>query len=98
MYFLSVFLFLKFNCIQLCVIGRSGERTLGSKLIRMAEQIAENPATVNRNLTLEVKRRIRLEGAELESFRAKRRAEEHEAARKRYFCEYYCSNHYYLLS
>lgn len=65
------------------ITGRSGERTLGSKLIRMAEQIAENPATVNRNLTLEVKRRIRLEGAELESYRAKKRAEEHEAARKR---------------
>lgn len=49
----------------------------------MAEQMAENPSTVNRNLTLEVKRRIRLEGVELENYRAKKRADEREAARKR---------------
>lgn len=64
-------------------LGRSGDRTLGAKLIRMAEQMAENPNTVNRNLTLEVKRRIRLEGIELENYRAKKRADEREAARQR---------------
>uniref|UniRef100_A0A915AJI3 Cleavage and polyadenylation specificity factor subunit 2 n=2 Tax=Parascaris univalens TaxID=6257 RepID=A0A915AJI3_PARUN len=65
------------------VTGRSGDRTLGARLIHMAEQMAENPSTVNRNLTLEVKRRIRLEGVELENYRAKKRADEREAARKR---------------
>ncbi|VDM96391.1 unnamed protein product [Thelazia callipaeda] len=66
------------------VTGRSGDRTLGARLIRMAEQAAENPTgSINRNLTLEVKRRIRLEGAELESYRAKKRAEEREATRLR---------------
>ncbi|KHN82608.1 putative cleavage and polyadenylation specificity factor subunit 2 [Toxocara canis] len=65
------------------VTGRSGDRTLGAKLIRIAEQMVENPNTVNRNLTLEVKRRIRLDGIELENYRAKKRAEEREAARKR---------------
>lgn len=50
----------------------------------MAEQAAENPnGSINRNLTLEVKRRIRLEGIELENYRAKRRAEEREATRIR---------------
>lgn len=50
----------------------------------MAEQAAENPnGTINRNLTLEVKRRIRLEGVELENYRAKKRAEEREATRIR---------------
>ncbi|MCP9265235.1 Cleavage and polyadenylation specificity factor subunit 2 [Dirofilaria immitis] len=62
---------------------RSGDRTLGARLIRMAEQAAENPnGTINRNLTLEVKRRIRLEGVELENYRAKKRAEEREATRQ----------------
>lgn len=65
------------------VTGRSGDRTLGAKLIRIAEQLAENVTNVNRNLTLEVKRRIRLEGVELENYRAKKRAEEQEAARLR---------------
>ncbi|KAM3727853.1 putative cleavage and polyadenylation specificity factor subunit [Dirofilaria immitis] len=66
------------------VTGRSGDRTLGARLIRMAEQAAENPnGTINRNLTLEVKRRIRLEGVELENYRAKKRAEEREATRVR---------------
>uniref|UniRef100_A0A0R3RWQ9 Cleavage and polyadenylation specificity factor subunit 2 n=1 Tax=Elaeophora elaphi TaxID=1147741 RepID=A0A0R3RWQ9_9BILA len=66
------------------VTGRSGDRTLGARLIRMAEQAAENPnGTINRNLTLEVKRRIRLEGVELENYRAKKRAEEREATRIR---------------
>uniref|UniRef100_A0AAF5PLK9 Cleavage and polyadenylation specificity factor subunit 2 n=1 Tax=Wuchereria bancrofti TaxID=6293 RepID=A0AAF5PLK9_WUCBA len=66
------------------VTGRSGDRTLGARLIRMAEQTAENPnGTINRNLTLEVKRRIRLEGVELENYRAKKRAEEREATRIR---------------
>lgn len=65
-------------------VGRSGDRTLGARLIRMAEQAAENPnGTINRNLTLEVKRRIRLEGIELENYRAKKRAEEREATRIR---------------
>ncbi|VDK54435.1 unnamed protein product [Anisakis simplex] len=65
------------------VTGRSGDRTLGSKLIRMAEQMAEKPSAMNRILTLEVKRRIRLEGNELENYRSKKREEEREAARKR---------------
>ncbi|VDK80265.1 unnamed protein product, partial [Onchocerca ochengi] len=66
------------------VTGRSGDRTLGARLIRMAEQAAENPnGAINRNLTLEVKRRIRLEGIELENYRAKKRAEEREATRIR---------------
>lgn len=49
----------------------------------MAEQITENPAQVNRHLTLEVKRRIRLDGIELENYRATKRAEEREATRIR---------------
>lgn len=71
--------------MNLSVLGRSGERTLGARLIRMAEQAAENPdGAINRNLTLEVKRRIRLDGIELENYRAKKRAEEREATRMRY--------------
>lgn len=61
------------------VTGRSEQRTLGSKLIH----IATGGSNVNRHLTLEIKRRIRLEGAELEQYRLKRREKEQEAARIR---------------
>lgn len=50
----------------------------------MAEQSADNMSNVNRNLTLEVKRRIRLDGVELENYRARKRAEEREATRLRF--------------
>lgn len=62
------------------VTGRSEQRTLGSKLIHMAT----GGSNVNRHLTLEIKRRIRLEGAELEQYRLKRREKEQEAARIRF--------------
>ncbi|GMT37670.1 hypothetical protein PFISCL1PPCAC_28967 [Pristionchus fissidentatus] len=62
--------------------GRSGERTLGSKLIRMAERM-ERGAHMSKQLTLEIKRRIRLEGAELEDHRARRLHEHQEEARKK---------------
>ncbi|VDN24964.1 unnamed protein product [Gongylonema pulchrum] len=66
------------------ITGRSGDRTLGARLIRMAEQSAENPnGSINRNLTIEVKRRIRLDGAELKNYRAMKLAEEREATRIR---------------
>lgn len=59
--------------------GRSGERTLGSNLIRMSEREGGGVKT----LKLEIKRRIRLEGAELEEHRARRLAEHQEEARKK---------------
>ncbi|KAF8385948.1 cpsf-2 [Pristionchus pacificus] len=59
--------------------GRSGERTLGSKLIRMAQGQQRGKSS----LVLEIKRRIRLEGAELEEHRARRLHEHQEEARKK---------------
>ncbi|GMR31083.1 hypothetical protein PMAYCL1PPCAC_01278 [Pristionchus mayeri] len=61
------------------ITGRSGERTLGSKLIRMAERQDRGI----RQLTLEIKRRIRLEGVELEEHRARKLHEHQEEARKK---------------
>ncbi|KAL3098020.1 hypothetical protein niasHT_027565 [Heterodera trifolii] len=64
------------------VSGRSGDRTLASKLIRIAESREKKRAT-NNMVTLEVKRRIKLEGAELEAYLMKKREKEQEAARIR---------------
>ncbi|GMT08469.1 hypothetical protein PENTCL1PPCAC_30643, partial [Pristionchus entomophagus] len=59
--------------------GRSGERTLGSKLIRMAR----GGGILSKQITLEIKRRMRLEGLELEEYRARRLHEHQEEARKK---------------
>ena len=65
------------------IIGRSGERTLGSKLIRIADSREKKRAT-NNMVTLEVKRRVRLEGHELEQYLARKKEKEQEAARQRF--------------
>lgn len=54
-------------------------RSLASKLIRMAT----GGKDVSRHLTLEIKRRIRLEGAELDAYWQRKKEEQHEAARIR---------------
>lgn len=64
------------------ILGRSGERTLGSKLIRIADSREKKRAT-NNMITLEVKRRVRLEGYELELYLARKKEKEQEAARQR---------------
>ena len=55
-----------------------------SKLIRIAESREKKRAT-NNTVTLEVKRRVRLEGAELEQYMAKKREREQEDAKQRFF-------------
>uniref|UniRef100_A0A914GYR1 Cleavage and polyadenylation specificity factor subunit 2 n=1 Tax=Globodera rostochiensis TaxID=31243 RepID=A0A914GYR1_GLORO len=62
--------------------GRSGDRTLASKLIRIADSREKKRAT-NNMVTLGVKRRIKLEGTELEAYLTKKREKEQEAARIR---------------
>ncbi|KAI6243983.1 Cleavage and polyadenylation specificity factor subunit 2 [Aphelenchoides fujianensis] len=64
------------------VTGRSGDRTLGSKLIRMIEA-REQGRPISNSVNLGVKRRIRLEGAELEAYRARKRQEADIEARIR---------------
>uniref|UniRef100_A0A915NLU6 Cleavage and polyadenylation specificity factor subunit 2 n=2 Tax=Meloidogyne TaxID=189290 RepID=A0A915NLU6_9BILA len=64
------------------VTGRAGDRTLCSKLTRIAESREKKRAT-NNTVTLEVKRRVRLEGAELEQYMAKKREREQEDAKQR---------------
>jgi len=56
---------------------------LCSKLIRIAESREKKRAT-NNTVTLEVKRRVRLEGAELEQYMAKKREREQEDAKQRF--------------
>jgi len=63
-------------------LGRAGDRTLSAKLIRIAEYRERKKATSN-TVTLEVKRRVRLEGVELENYRARKREKEQEIARLR---------------
>ncbi|VDN38346.1 unnamed protein product, partial [Cylicostephanus goldi] len=64
------------------ITGRSSERTLCSKLIYMAECLANNSRT-NRIVALEVKKRVRLEGAELEAYKKKKAQKDKEEARRR---------------
>lgn len=64
------------------VTGRSGERTLGSKLIRIAESREKKRPTTNA-IMLEIKRRVRLDGVELEIYRNRKREKEQEEARIR---------------
>ncbi|ETN79077.1 RNA-metabolizing metallo-beta-lactamase [Necator americanus] len=64
------------------ITGRSSERTLCSKLIYMAECLATNSRT-NRIVALEVKKRVRLEGAELEAYKKKKAQKDKEEARRR---------------
>nr|CDJ83222.1 unnamed protein product [Haemonchus contortus] len=64
------------------ITGRSSERTLCSKLIYMAECLATNART-NRIVALEVKKRVRLEGAELEAYKKKKLQKDKEEARRR---------------
>uniref|UniRef100_A0A1I8ANQ7 Cleavage and polyadenylation specificity factor subunit 2 n=1 Tax=Steinernema glaseri TaxID=37863 RepID=A0A1I8ANQ7_9BILA len=64
------------------VSGRSGDRTLGSKLIRLAEaRDADRP--MSNIIRLEVKRRVLLDGAELEAWIRRKKDEEQEAIRQR---------------
>ena len=63
-------------------IGRSGDWTLNSKLIRVGEA-REKKRQGNNQGTWELKRRIRLEGAELEAYRATKNQKEQEEARSR---------------
>ncbi|KAK6043121.1 hypothetical protein COOONC_19373 [Cooperia oncophora] len=63
------------------ITGRSSERTLCSKLIYMAECLATNART-NRIVALEVKKRVRLEGAELEAYKKKKMQKDKEEARR----------------
>ncbi|CAI4229272.1 unnamed protein product [Auanema sp. JU1783] len=60
------------------VTSRSGSKTLGSRLIKMA---TTNDS--NRHIQLEIKKRIRLEGTELEMYRKMKIEREQEAARQR---------------
>ncbi|RCN36652.1 RNA-metabolizing metallo-beta-lactamase [Ancylostoma caninum] len=64
------------------ITGRSSERTLCSKLIYMAECFATNTRT-NRIVALEVKKRVRLEGAELEAYKKKKAQKDKEESRRR---------------
>ncbi|KAI6173353.1 Cleavage and polyadenylation specificity factor subunit 2 [Aphelenchoides besseyi] len=64
------------------VTGRSSERSLSSKLIRMAEA-REQKRPVSNVVTLAVKRRIRLDGVELEAYRSRKRQEAEAEARLR---------------
>ncbi|WKX88238.1 hypothetical protein Q1695_008124 [Nippostrongylus brasiliensis] len=64
------------------ITGRSSERTLCSKLIYMAECLATNART-NRIVALEVKKRVRLEGAELEAYKKKKAQKDKEESRRR---------------
>ncbi|KIH66261.1 metallo-beta-lactamase domain protein [Ancylostoma duodenale] len=64
------------------ITGRSSERTLCSKLIYMAECLATNTRT-NRIVALEVKKRVRLEGAELEAYKKKKAQKDKEESRRR---------------
>ncbi|KAK0400699.1 hypothetical protein QR680_015406 [Steinernema hermaphroditum] len=64
------------------VSGRSGDRTLGTKLIRMAEAREAN-RPISNIIRLEVKRRVLLDGAELEAWIRKKKEEEQEAIRQR---------------
>ncbi|KAI6191554.1 Cleavage and polyadenylation specificity factor subunit 2 [Aphelenchoides bicaudatus] len=67
---------------SIIITGRSNERSLGSKLIRMAEAREQRMATSNA-VKLTVKRRIRLEGAELEVYRARKKEQEEAEAKLR---------------
>ncbi|KAH7697660.1 hypothetical protein AAVH_35256 [Aphelenchoides avenae] len=64
------------------VTGRTGERTLGSRLIRLADS-RERKRPVNNNVQLEIKRRVPLEGRELEEWRLRKKEKEQEQARLR---------------
>ncbi|VDM53348.1 unnamed protein product [Angiostrongylus costaricensis] len=69
------------------ITGRSSERTLCSKLIYMAECLATNSRT-NRIVALEVKKRVRLEGAELEAYKKKKAQKDKEESRRSCNVEY----------
>lgn len=76
--------FLFFLLLEACQLsGRSNERSLGSKLIRLAEA-REQKRAVSNVITLAVKRRIRLEGTELEAYRLRKQEEERAEARQRW--------------
>jgi cleavage and polyadenylation specificity factor subunit 2 len=64
------------------ITGRSNEQSLGSKLIQMAEARDQRKPTSN-VVSLMVKRRIRLEGAELEAYRVMKKKQEEEETQKR---------------
>ncbi|KAI1716258.1 metallo-beta-lactamase superfamily domain-containing protein [Ditylenchus destructor] len=64
------------------VTGRSGNRTLGSKLIRIAEA-RERKRPINNLLSLKVKKRVPLDGLELEAYRNMKKEKEQEKARLR---------------
>ncbi|TKR72525.1 hypothetical protein L596_019958 [Steinernema carpocapsae] len=64
------------------VTGRSGERTLASKLKQMVDD-RENGLTPRTAIKLEIKRRVYLDGAELEAWVRKKKEEEQEAMRQR---------------
>ncbi|PAV88691.1 hypothetical protein WR25_20133 isoform C [Diploscapter pachys] len=64
------------------ITGRSEDRTLGSKLIHIANETAEGRKP-RKEISLEVKRRIRIEGAELEAYRRMKAEKEAETARLR---------------
>uniref|UniRef100_A0A914Y4Q4 Cleavage and polyadenylation specificity factor subunit 2 n=1 Tax=Panagrolaimus superbus TaxID=310955 RepID=A0A914Y4Q4_9BILA len=73
-------------CIEtrnMCIItGRSSDSSLGSKLIKMAElRDAKKPC--NNTIALEIKQRVKLDGAELAAYFEKRKAEHEEAKKKR---------------
>uniref|UniRef100_A0A915EET8 Cleavage and polyadenylation specificity factor subunit 2 n=1 Tax=Ditylenchus dipsaci TaxID=166011 RepID=A0A915EET8_9BILA len=64
------------------VTGRSGDRTLGSRLIRIADA-REKKRPISNSITLEVKKRVPLDGTKLEEFRSRKKAKEQDAARQR---------------
>lgn len=74
-------------CKTTVILGRSNERSLGSKLIRMSDARDQRKPTSN-TVTLTVKRRIRLEGAELESYRTIKKQKEEEEAKLRHPLSY----------
>ncbi|CAD5228967.1 unnamed protein product [Bursaphelenchus okinawaensis] len=59
--------------------GRASDDTLGSKLIDISRQKDK----VNQTVTLEIKKRIRLEGSELEAYKAAKKLQEQDEARQR---------------
>lgn len=80
-------IFFKINFYNFTFVGRSNEDSLGSKLIKMAEARDERRPTSN-VVPLSVKRRIRLEGAELEAYKAVKKQKEDEEAKQRFLIDF----------
>lgn len=77
-------LFLEWSSDQknsIIITSRAPDNTLGHRLVTIA--MAKDQRNVNRALTLEIKRRIRLEGAELDEYWRQKKEKDQQAARIR---------------